>query len=94
MRWVSGEQQLKCTDIPLHLSIAHEPNEVKSQLGALGTSITQWKGKIKDDLPGKIALKVRDYIRNFLEVAYVAPVTIRDIDTRMEKLRDEITACM
>ncbi|ETP50039.1 hypothetical protein F442_04545 [Phytophthora nicotianae P10297] len=69
MRWVSGEQQLKCTDITLHLSIAHEPNEVKSQLGALGTSITQWK-------------------------AGVAPVTIRDIDTRMEKLRDEITACM
>ncbi|OWZ02720.1 hypothetical protein PHMEG_00025674 [Phytophthora megakarya] len=91
---LSGEQQLKCTGIPPHLSIARELNEVKSQLGALETSITQWKCEMNDDLPGKIALKVGDYIRESFNVAGVAPVTIRDIDTRMEKLRDEITACM
>ena len=87
---MSRETGMKATGIPPHLAIAAKLKDVMTEISDLRKEISDLKLNLTAELPQKIASKVSDELRENFTVDGVLPLSIRDIDSRMSSLRNDI----
>eukprot|EP00644_Phytophthora_capsici_P008318 jgi/Phyca11/114661/e_gw1.26.378.1 len=78
---------LKATGIPAHLAVATQVNALREQVDHLHREIHQLKTDISSKVPNEVAQHVVSELRQHFVVNGVAPVSLRDIDTRISELR-------
>jgi hypothetical protein len=83
--------QLKSTGIPPHLAIAAQISSMRKETDDLRTEMQRMKDQLVAQMPQTIASMVSNEIRENFSIDGVAPITIRDIDSRMESLREHLT---
>jgi hypothetical protein len=87
---MSPNTGLKATGIPPHLAIANQLNRLCIEVDKFQIEMKQYKENFASELPPIIASKVVDEIRQNFVVDGVAPLSIRDIDSRIAGLRSDI----
>ncbi|ETL80794.1 hypothetical protein L917_18741, partial [Phytophthora nicotianae] len=78
---------MKATGIPAHLAVAKQVNELRREVTSLHKEIDGLKTELAVKLPNEVAVKVVSELRQHFVVNGVAPVSLRDLDTRMGDLR-------
>ncbi|ETK74116.1 hypothetical protein L915_19021 [Phytophthora nicotianae] len=78
---------MKATGIPAHLAVAKQVNELRREVTSLHKEIDGLKTELAVKLPNQVAVKVVSELRQHFVVNGVAPVSLRDLDTRMGDLR-------
>jgi hypothetical protein len=85
---------LKASGIPPHLAIATKLKELTESVLSFRQSVMTWFQDMADTLPEKIAEKVDERLRQGFVINGVAPLTIRDMDSRFAVQFDSIRALM
>lgn len=85
---------LRATGIPAHLAIAAKVAELTAEVKELKATLTKQMDGIIDILPNAVATAVSDELRQNFTVEGVAPLTIRDIDSRLRDHHNDIRGMM
>jgi hypothetical protein len=86
----SSCSSLKASGIPPHLAIAAELKRVSNGMETMRMEVDALKSGFSSELPTAVATKVTDDLRQQFVIDGVMPLSIRDIDSRMGTLRDEL----
>lgn len=85
---------LKATGIPPHLAIATKLKDLTDSLLAFRDSVMTVLDNFTTTLPEQIARKVEENLRQAFVINGVAPLTMRDIDSRFTVQHDNIRAIL
>ena len=86
--------ELKATGNPPHLAISGRLSELTQDIERMRLENAQLKESLISTLPVIIASRVTDEIRENFVLEGVAPLSLRDIDTRIEALKSTIVGEM
>ena len=86
--------ELKATGNPPHLAISGRLSELTQDIERKRLENAQMKESLLSTLPVIIASRVTDEIRENFVLEGVAPLSLRDIDTRIEALKSTIVGDM
>ncbi|KAF1783395.1 hypothetical protein GQ600_1833 [Phytophthora cactorum] len=86
---VSG---MKATGIPPHIAVAKKVSELQEQLAAIRSEMKILKTTMTNSIPNEVASKVVSEMRQHFVVNGVVPVSLRDIDMRIDKWRADLSS--